>query len=225
MRIIGRRDARDYFDRVGSVYGEDDRVVYVRAPFRQTDFEVPPEVGLALGSRMALPRPSAGGRWAHLSCVVAARWVIPVIRLESAATGQSDLEIADPARHAPWLTDPSTGGLLALPDLRRDLVDDLVRSVGAPVFLVEDVRFRMTRARDGGEGEWRVAVSARVPHLGSLGVPAIVPAEQMWQEVYATCSNVLRRDPDKMPRAEVSNDDKIHTYGFDRRTSFRHPVR
>jgi hypothetical protein len=224
MRIIGRRDARDYFDHIGSVYGEDDRVVYVRAPFKQTEFVVPPEVGRALGSGMGLPRPSVNGRWAHLCCVVAACWVIPVLRLGS-VTGQTSTEIADPVRHASWLTDPSTGGPLPTPDLRRDLVDDLVRSVGAPVFLVRDVRFRMTRTRDGREGEWLVAVSARVPHLGALGVPAIVPAEQMWQEVYATCSNVLRRDPDKMPPTEVSNEDKIHTYGFDRRTSFRHPVR
>ena len=64
-----------------------------------------------------------------------------------------------------------------------------------------------------------------MPNLGELNFGRMIPAEQMWQDIRATITDVLRPNPDRAPPVEISNEDKIHKAGFDGKTSFRHPVK
>ncbi len=98
------------------------------------------------------------------------------------------------------------------------LLEDLIRLVGAPVFVVDSGLDRTS------SGRRRLQIEDHVPILQDLGLPALVPAEQMWQGIYSTLTNVLRDSPDKAPPVTVGEKYRIEAAGFDLKTSFRHPV-
>jgi hypothetical protein len=224
VRIVGRRDLRDYFDHVGHRYGQDPAVTYERAPLRPVEGEprpgylhlgdrgvtraVPAEVANALRLDSSKTR-GAGGN--YLSLVVAARWAFYAVEIDR--YGPSPALVL--ARELSDSGDPRT-------ELPERALHTLIRAVGVPVFrVVAAGPVSWARPSDGHY----VELDRRVPHLGALGVAAFVPAEQMWQEVYATCSNVLRADPDRAPPTEIANDDRVEAAGFDLKTSFRGPAR
>ena len=89
-----------------------------------------------------------------------------------------------------------------------------IRQVGKPVFLL----------RGDVERRHSVEVVWETPRLADLGIPAIVSADQMLQDIYSTLTNVLRVDPDKAPPVQVEEKYRIEAAGFDLKTSFRHPV-
>ena len=92
-------------------------------------------------------------------------------------------------------------------------LNDLIRTVGAPVFRLW---------RPGRHG--KLVVADRVPVLKDFGFPAYIAPEQMWQDIYATITNVLRHNPDKAPPVTVEEKYRIEAAGFDLKTSFRNPI-
>jgi len=65
-------------------------------------------------------------------------------------------------------------------------------------------------------------VDNTVPNLSELGMPALICAEQMYQNIAHYMSNDMSLSPDKNPPVEVSDRYKIEQHGFDKRVSFRH---
>lgn len=67
-----------------------------------------------------------------------------------------------------------------------------------------------------------IEVLGRVPVLGDLGLPAFVPAEQLYQELSMFMSKLYSDNPDMMPKSPQTDVQKIEAHGFDKKKSFRH---
>ena len=82
-----------------------------------------------------------------------------------------------------------------------------------PVFVIREIRDR---------GDKYVQFERRTPVLAELGLPSLLSAEQIYQEIAYFVGNVLLPSPDTRPPVEVDNKHKIIAAGFDLRESFRH---
>ncbi len=87
---------------------------------------------------------------------------------------------------------------------------ELSKFIGAPVYLIDHHDYRATR------------IDVNIPILDRIGIPSIISAEQMYQELSLYMANVLRTSPDNVPPVEVSDLVKIEKHGFDLKRSFRH---
>ena len=88
---------------------------------------------------------------------------------------------------------------------------ELSRKVGAPVFTFE--------------ASWRnniAKVDGNVPILSAMGIPALIPAEQLYQDLSYFIGNTMKGSPDMMPAIQQTNKEKIVASGFDLKASFRH---
>lgn len=87
---------------------------------------------------------------------------------------------------------------------------ELCRIVGHPVFACSV--------------DWHRGLLIRemCPILGNIGLPSIIPPEQMYQELAYFVGNLMRHVPDIQPPVEVNNKQKILKAGFDPVISFRH---
>jgi hypothetical protein len=89
---------------------------------------------------------------------------------------------------------------------------ELSRKVGAPVFTFD-------------HKSWRndiVHVDGNIPILGTMGVPALIPAEQLYQDIAYFIGNTIKLSPDMMPATVMTDKEKIAAAGFDLKQSFRH---
>jgi hypothetical protein len=90
---------------------------------------------------------------------------------------------------------------------------ELSRKVGAPVFTFEASYHRQTAKVDGN-----------VPILSAMGIPALIPAEQLYQDIAYFIGNTMKGSPDMMPAIVQTDKEKIAAAGFDLKASFRHRV-
>lgn len=225
MRIQSK--FRDFYDYVGHRYGTDPGCLYLRGPLRQTSFDMPrgqTPGALDLGETR---REASGLRSLDMSMIVAGLHAIPVIGNEYGSPPtfeayQDDKHLHLLAKHRELGSPDPVPQRPKIPS--EDAVKRMIRAVGAPVFRIRRVDLHWPSGWQH-ESCWRIHVDERVPILKDCGVPALVPAEQMWQSIYTVLTSVLRRDPDKEPPVQVGNDDRIEAAGFDLKTSFRHPVR
>jgi hypothetical protein len=67
-----------------------------------------------------------------------------------------------------------------------------------------------------------LTVERRVPLLSDLGMPAFVPAEQLYQELAMFLGKMYAEDADMMPKAPMTDVQKVESHGFDKKQSFRH---
>lgn len=104
----------------------------------------------------------------------------------------------------------------------NDRLIDLCRLVGAPVFVVAGVQRGF---RNGIVAvKPKVRIYGQCPILADLGMPAFVPATEMYQNLAYFMGNLMNVSPDKAPPVEVSNNQKILKSGFDLVKSFRHRI-
>lgn len=92
---------------------------------------------------------------------------------------------------------------------------ELSRKIQVPVFVILSV-----------DNKWNtdkieVTISGQCPILKDVGMPALIPAPQMYQELAYFVGNTMKEHPDTEPPVEVSNTSKILNAGFDLRVSFR----
>jgi len=91
----------------------------------------------------------------------------------------------------------------------------LSRMAKAPVFLIKDVIY--------GEGKQFHAktyvIDKETPILSTIGMAALYPPEQIYQDLAYYISNLMNESPDMMPPTVQQ---KIESHGFDLKQSFRH---
>jgi hypothetical protein len=98
---------------------------------------------------------------------------------------------------------------------------ELSRKIGHPVYVISSVSY-------GSIGQWRsklgatIRISGQCPILKDIGMPALIPATQMYQDLAYFVGNTMKLVPDSAPPVTVSNKEKILKAGFDLRLSFRH---
>lgn len=91
----------------------------------------------------------------------------------------------------------------------------LSKSFKAPVFI-------LAPANPPPRQDSLMAVEKNIPILNDLGLPSIISAEQMYQDIAHFIGNVMKDLPDADPPVALQNREKIEKAGFDLRTSFRH---
>jgi hypothetical protein len=95
---------------------------------------------------------------------------------------------------------------------------ELSRKIGAPVFVI------LNAGRKWNSDKIEVEISGQCPILKEIGMPALVSAPQMYQELAYFVGNTMKEHPDTEPPVEVSNTSKILNAGFDLKQSFRHRI-
>ncbi len=88
---------------------------------------------------------------------------------------------------------------------------ELSRKVNTPVFTFKLVN------RSG----W-VHVDGNIPILSTMGIPTLIPAEQLYQDIAYFLGNTMHVSPDLMPAIAQTDKEKISAAGFDVKQSFRH---
>jgi hypothetical protein len=94
---------------------------------------------------------------------------------------------------------------------------ELSRKIGHPVYVISEVIHI-------DDGKFKICINGQCPILKIIGMPTLVPATQMYQELAYFVGNTLKPVPDADPPVEVSNIQKILKAGFDLKRSFRHRV-
>lgn len=92
---------------------------------------------------------------------------------------------------------------------------EISRTLNTPVFCIEGYSWIWK------EKKHLVHIEGAIPTLGNLGVPAIYPAEQIYQDIAYFIGNKIHKSPDLSVPVQVGNADKIKQAGFDLKTSFR----
>lgn len=97
---------------------------------------------------------------------------------------------------------------------RFPFLDEIARSVNAPVFMVESV----VRERDSST----VTIESNIPILADYEIPSLITPEQMYQDISYYVANTMHVSPDLVVNDNMSNKEKIVQHGFDLKQSFRH---
>lgn len=201
----------DYYDYI-SRQGEDPNCVYVRAPLKTNRFYIS---GNTFLSHMHYTKRG------YLSYIVAGLNIFPMIgKYEEPEVGLKipldrtpkmiwEMYFEEKEPKSRW-----SHNNVMIPNEAQ--IKKLIQAVGIPVFWIKGVDTQ----RDG----FYIDVDEKIPILKDLGIPAQVPATQMWQNIYSVLTNILRKDPDKEPPCTISNEEKIWAAGFDTKTSFRNPI-
>lgn len=214
---------KDYYDYVAHRYGGGDpRIVYLRKRIENTKVEM---------QKCILPDLEQVTSWyttdeKPLEFAFLIALAAPYLLVRAASYRWKELEgyrICDPhmldsQKHDYWLQHrrwipPFQWKSIGQPSTN---LLELSRLVDAPVFVVTDINPRWPK--DGVT----IRVDEFCPVLKEVGMPALIPPEQMYQQLAYFMGNTMHPSPDTRPPVEVSNCDKILAAGFDLRQSFRH---
>lgn len=232
MRI--ESNFKDYYDHISGRFGGGDPLLRYRrtrlkgASGAGSDAGNDVEVFVTRWERLHLPYRLAGRPTAVLSFEMDGfRWLsvcgrpYPLID-----TGGGRWQIFDPVQHR-HLVNP-------LDEVMREMAKPTVRgaedpaftalsqALGAPVFVVKQNDWSPQWHRAGWGGPWRITVDAKVPVLASVGLPALYPAEQLYQDIAYFIGNRINRSADTIAPPASTDLDKVLQHGFDPRQSFRH---
>ncbi len=224
---------KDYYDYVSHTIGQDPAVTYIRGKIPHIELEEPDRWNRATrklnNSYLIFPGIGQGytdpNKTVTIEYLVAGEYVFVV---ENTTIRHHDPELAgdyvyETTRRA--MMEPEAiatfpkllgqrhywGNDKTLEQIAKD-IPELTAKVGYPVYLLRN---------DGAKG---FRVDENTPILKDMGVPALVPATEMWQSIYTVMTNVLRKNPDKAVPVELAEKDRIVKAGFDLKTSFRNPI-
>lgn len=96
---------------------------------------------------------------------------------------------------------------------------EISRILKAPVFCIIGDKWLYRTA------EYALQIEESIPILSTYGLASLVPPEQLYQDLAYFMGNKIHISPDLAPPVTISDKDKIVQYGFDLKSSFRHPVK
>jgi hypothetical protein len=234
MKIQSR--FRDYYDYVAHIYGGGDpKNTYVRdiivpdrvtplgekfeetAEFREPEFElwVPGDYQLADGSVQQFFGISIAGK------------VYIVTRVHNVGTWSYTNNRYEGDHTEPWKI--ATYGDLSKRQIRAyrqslpsGREPDHVIRCGVPSPEAGALSKRLKAPVFKFDNHYSTRVYGRCPLLSEYGIPPVLEPEQAYQEISMFLMSVVNESPDSMPRAEMTNVQKVESHGFDKRISFRH---
>lgn len=92
---------------------------------------------------------------------------------------------------------------------KDDALIKLSKKIGHPVYVIKSV------------DKAYIEIDSKIPKLKDYGIPAILSATQIYQELVYFLSNVLKDSPDMQPPINMDDKLKIVSHGFDLKESFR----
>lgn len=230
---------RDYYDHIAHKYGGGDpMVVYMRERVvahqvhnKGTKDEFKTDSGYNT-SRDLFYIPSAQGNAKRLGdsteitefrgLGVAGRYYLVVRTCEVTKTELGSLTVVKADQWRMWVppTEPSGKSFswsqprVFVQGQKSEQVLRYSRGLDVPVFAVN--------ASEPSFRSYYQEIDPWVPNLGDHGLPALLPAEQCYQEISMFISNTLASDPDASPPGKQTDVQKAESHGFDRKQSFRH---
>lgn len=97
--------------------------------------------------------------------------------------------------------------------IELDSILELTKKLNAPVFTLHDMLISKHN---------HYVIDGEIPILGDVGFAALVPPDQMYQNLSYFIGNVMKDSPDLSPPTNMTNKEKIVQHGFDVVQSFRH---
>jgi hypothetical protein len=229
-----RSKFKDYYDHVGQRFGEDPDVVYSRGRIKSEGYEVDPPryrgrhmtSGRSSFHHYLRPRDSQRDRTLYsLELLAAGELVFPVVRMAQRTSDDVNRVVSGVVSYR-HLDEPTLQWIQGYSPDNKYYDEELLWHI----FHEELTKFRPNLEKAQVDLQAPVflygekGIYERVPILREHGIPALVSAQQMWQNVYSIIVNRLRKNPDKAPPVAISERDRIVKAGFDLKTSFRHPV-
>lgn len=217
--MLIKSNYKDYYDYVAHVYGGGDPVVkYIREKFPVPEDKIskgyiPTSFEVEVTSEITqLP-----GRYYYRDDPYSYKWLIIAGKYYLLRSKQVAYELAEPYQlyHS---DDPKLMALYIGADGGKPLIE-LSRQLKAPVFMISD-----TRSYYGRQQSFHAQIEYNIPVLKDYGIPSIIPAEQMYQDISYFIGNVMHESPDTAPPVTISDKDRIVQHGFDLKKSFRHRV-
>ena len=89
-----------------------------------------------------------------------------------------------------------------------DIDEKIFKLVDTPVFLIQDN-----------------CLMNQIPCLRDWGMETILDLHQTYQDIETWISSILKDNPDTMPLSQIDNVTLLEKKGFDKKTSFRHPIK
>lgn len=237
MKIISR--FKDYYDYIPQCYGgPDPKVVYVRKNLKEPEdigFGTTIDHGLKVVVKTDLIQPSSyrfhKDDSLHFKLLVVAGKVF-AIYADMSVSNVVKYKLVDDlnqdeigryfakkynfyARGSHLTYDEAVRGVF-----REDMLQ-LCKTLKAPVFTIRSFE----RIRNNSDGKSIVTIDGVVPNLSEFRLANVYPAEQIYQDISYFMGNLINDSPDLAPPVKISDKDRIIQYGFDLKSSFRHPVK
>lgn len=213
MKIISK--IKDYYDYVGKIYGEDEKIPYNRLDLNKDEYR-----------DVCIPAPfkSRDQKLHNMHGHIQGKHIHQLIVCGHVFTVEKETYTNESYK----LISKETLDLLATDGntyryFRRNHKENyykgefleeaktMCKLVGQPVIVYT-----------GRDRDDNLSFSRRIPNLGDAGVPAYFKPEEMFQMIQQFISNEIRENPDTQPPVEVEDKYKIIGHGFDLKTSFRH---
>lgn len=210
MKIIAK--IKDYYDYVGKIYGEDEKIVYTRLDLTDSEFQNLVIEAPELTKNLKL-KPMRGDypiRSGH-QLIVAGH----VFTVERQDYTNDHYKLITPEHYAQLSRhniDYMNGEVKNF--YKGEYLEEaaqLCKLVGQPV-----VVFMGNTHKDA------LQFYRRIPNLGDAGIAPFFEPEELFQKIQQFISNVLRECPDSQPAVMATDKDKIVAHGFDLVQSFRH---
>lgn len=218
MRIKSR--FKDYYDYVAHAYGGgDERVVYVREPFKdehtvaysKSDFlrydHYIKEYGVDVKYLVI------NGRFYVMASILHENGLRDKVRLLTEENfGHCVGKVFRTyskfvARNIEWSK---------YFGIESEVATEISQQIGQPIFIVNHIEWdRKTRT-------YRFTVDQNIPVLQECGINHHIQPEQLYQETAYYISNKMVTSPDLVVVDSMSDKEKIVQHGFDIRQSFRH---
>jgi hypothetical protein len=219
----------DYYDHIGNMYGGGDpRVLYIRGEIANCHDRNATTGNICLQAPSIVQLPevhynSVKSTYTYAWLIIAGTYHLMCKRNSTHRFHQSSdtMHILCPKLHADiydlilrsktyWVSEHTT-----YEDTIGSFSAHLVsvsKQLKAPVFVICDTNRRTNT----------IQVLSRIPILSDAGVPAIIGATQMYQELAYYISNVMVESADTSVPVTLADKDMLISKGFHNRISFRH---
>lgn len=213
MKIITK--IKDYYDYVGKIYGEDDKITYNRLDLTKDeyhDFKVKTTIPKS-AQKLENIRTYIQGK--HIHQLIICGFVYTV---EKETYTNEPYKLVSPEFLEKIREESNLRSFYESKDVKHyyngeflEEAKTFCKLVGQPVIVYT-----------GRDHDDNLSFSRRIPNLGEAGISTEYSPEQMFQMIQQFISNEIRENPDTQPPVEVEDKYKIIGHGFDLKTSFRH---
>jgi len=223
MKIIST--FKDYYDHIAHIYGEDNKIVYLRQDNKSKEKSVKVNINdiNSVPGRQFLDIGSSRYYFEYL--VVCGKLYLmardgynTIFKL---ITDAEFTHILPKIFYKSRLRNLKPSDLI---DHADDFLIKLSKLVGLPVFTYS-IRFNyepVTGREVKDPSKVILAINDHCPNLSEIGLSRHYPPDQLYQDISYFITNILNESADSNPPVELGNECKIVKHGFDLVKSFRH---
>lgn len=210
--MIIKSNFKDYYDFVSHQFGGGDpNVVYERKRLRPlvTSATLSYDEGFSVSEFKVLDLPY---QYTRRDDKIKFKWLIIAGKYYLLVNEFGNFEVFNEIKHAHLEKKYSHFEIEHNIGYASNKLVELSKHINAPVFCI----------RDTGRRSHEIIIDGEIPILSTLGIPQIIPAFQIYQDIGYFITNTMHSNPDIDTPVVVSEKDRIVGHGFDLKKSFRH---